>query len=228
MTRRLASARTWFGWVWAAFFSMAALAAEPALKATSADGRWHIRADGEHLVIEDQRGLEPPRTLPVAALDGSQRSAVAAIEHAALRRSFVVSFRTLPELWEISYDPRAGPIFDGLVHDYRMGEGLAIAGFLHQRRTRLELPLAGIAFDRSQGFVLGQATDATDGRARLHLVQLDIRSTVARFVVDGDPDLSAARALQRRGRSVIEVPDRGGAAATVVDVGAARLAPEVD
>ena len=39
--------------------------------------------------------------------------------------------KDIPEIWEISYDPDAKPIFDGYVHDYKMGEGVALAGYLN-------------------------------------------------------------------------------------------------
>ena len=228
MTRWLGAARTGLWLVWAASFWAAAAHGAQALQATSADGRWRVVAEGTTIVIEDSTGAVRPRSLRAAALDGSGASEVAAVHDAAPRRSFVIAFRTLHELWELSYDPRAEPIYDGLVHDYRMGEGIAIPGFLNPRRTKLEAPLQGLAFDRSHAFVLGRAGKGADGRAQLHLVQLDIRRTIARFGVAGEPDLPAARALDAGGRSVIRVPDRAGGPATVIDVRTARIVPAAD
>lgn len=222
----MARAGLWL--VWAVTLSAQAALAAQTLQATSADGRWRVVAEGTTIVIEDTVGAERPRSLRVAALDGSGTSEVASIHDAAPRRSFVIAFRTLPELWELSYDPRAEPIYDGFVHDYRMGEGIAIPGFLNPRRTKLESPLQGLVFDRSHAFVLGRAGAGADGRAQLHLVQLDVRRVIARFAVAGDPDMSAARALDGIGRSEIRVPDRTGGAATVVDVRNARIVPGAD
>jgi hypothetical protein len=229
MTRRRGAARTGFWLVWAAIFLVAAAHGAQALQATSADGRWRVVSEGTTIVIEDTAGAERPRSLRAIALDGSGASEVASIHDATRRRSFVINFRTLPELWELSYDPRAEPIYDGLVHDYKMGEAIAIPGFLNPRRTKLESPLQGLVFDRSHAFVLGRADDGVDGRVQLHLVQLDIRRVIARFAVAGNPDLPAAQALlDGKGRSVIRVPDRGGGAATVVDVRGARIVPAAD
>jgi hypothetical protein len=225
MTWWLGTARAGLWLVWAV--TLSAQAAQT-LQATSADGRWRVVAEGTTIVIEDTVGAERPRRLRVAALDGSGTSEVASIQDAAPRRSFVIAFRTLPELWELSYDPRAEPIYDGFVHDYRMGEGIAIPGFLNPRRTKLESPLQGLVFDRSHAFVLGRAGAGADGRAQLHLVQLDVRRVIARFAVAGDPDMSAARALDGIGYSGIRVPDRAGGAATVVDVRNARIVPGAD
>lgn len=225
MTRwcRSARAAVWLAWA----VSLLAHAA-PAMQAASADGRWRAAADGPTLVIEDLTGTGQRRFLHGAALDGSSVSAVASIHDDAPRRCFVIAFLTLPELWELSYDPRAEPIYDGFVHDYKMGEGIAMPGFLNPRRTKLDAPLKDLVFDDSGAFVLGRASDGADGRARLHLVQLDVRRVIGRFAVAGDPDLAAARPRQRDGRSVIRVPDRGGGAATWVDVRNARLLPEHD
>lgn len=225
MTWWLGTARAGLWLVWAV--TLSAQAAQT-LQSTSADGRWRVVAEGTTIVIEDTVGAERPRRLHVAALDGSGASEVASIHDAAPRRSFVIAFRTLPELWELSYDPRAEPIYDGFVHDYRMGEGIAIPGFLNPRRTKLESPLQGLVFDRSHAFVLGRAGAGADGRAQLHLVQLDVRRVIARFAVAGDPDMSAARALDGIGHSEIRVPDRAGGAATVVDVRNARIVPGAD
>jgi hypothetical protein len=228
MTWWLGTARAGLWLVWAVTLSAQAALAAQTLQAASADGRWRVVAEGTTIVIEDTVGAERPRRLRVAALDGSGTSEVASIHDAAPRRSFVIAFRTLPELWELSYDPRAEPIYDGFVHDYRMGEGIAIPGFLNPRRTKLESPLQGLVFDRSHAFVLGRAGAGADGRAQLHLVQLDVRRVIARFSVAGDPDMSAARAVDGIGHSGIRVPDRAGGAATVVDVRNARIVPGAD
>ena len=140
-------------------------AAPPAV--TSADGRWRIVADGQTLTVFDAAG-RPMRSHMAAAADGSGRSAVTALHDAAPRRSFVVIFETLPELWEISYDPDAEPIYQGLVHDYRLREGIAEPGFLNPRRTRLDAPLRDAGFDSSHAFVIARAPDQADGQAVLH------------------------------------------------------------
>lgn len=71
--------------------------------------------------------------------------------------------------------------------------------------------------------MLGRAPDRTDGRAVLHLVQLDVRKRIAEFVLTGRPDTSAARRVHRDGRELIEVPDLDGGVAAVIDPRAARL-----
>lgn len=173
--------------------------ADPRGLALSADGQWLLAAHAAALTLFD-RDLQPVRRYPAASLDGKVTSRVAAVFHAAARRSFVVAFDTLPELWEISYDRAAPPIFDGLVHDYRMGEAIATGGFLGVRRTPLEEPFTAVALDAGQRHVLGAGPGGT-----LAVLNLDVRRRIARlptatpspalladFVQGGTPRLAVA------------------------------------
>jgi hypothetical protein len=153
-------------------------AVEPA-QASSADGRWQVRAEGQALVVLDH-GVRV-KTIDASRRDGQQRSTVAEIHAVPQRRSFVISFDSLAELWELSIDPNAEPLFDGLVHDWRLGEGIAEPGFLGLRRTPLERPLRDLQIDDSGAFVLGRETDDSGRRGALRLVQLDVRRAIARF-----------------------------------------------
>lgn len=167
----------------------------------SDDGQWLLAAHGGALTLFD-RDLQPVRRYAAASLDGKVTSRVAAVFHAAGRRSFVVAFETLPELWEISYDRAAPPIFDGLVHDYRMGEAIATGGFLGVRRTPLEEPFTALALDAGHRHVLG-----ADRSGTLAVLNLDVRRRIARlpvaapspglladFVQQGAPRLAVAAA----------------------------------
>lgn len=190
-------------------------------EAVSADGAWRLQADGTSVRLIDAGGQER-RRIEAAPLGGGERSAPAWVRWIAARRSFVVGFETLPELWEISTDPRAEPVYSGWVHDYRMGEGIAEPGFLGVRRTRLAEPLPQAAADPTGAFWLGRVAADSAAGAVLVLVQIDVRRAIARFTVDADPDLARARAERRDGRDLLVVPDRRGGVDLVVDVRAAR------
>lgn len=184
-------------------------------QASSADGAWRLDAGAGQLRLTDGAGAELRRWPAGAVLQ---------ILPLAARRSFLIAFEDLAELWELQLDPAAEPVFNGLVHDYRLSEGLAEPGFLALRRTRLPEPLRALTVaDRSGAWLLARGADQADGRAVLHLVQLDVRRAVARFAVDTDPQLDAAQAEDRDGRPWLVVPDRRGGAALVLDVRAARL-----
>ena len=104
-----------------------------------------------------------------------------------------------------------------------MGEGLAEPGYLGARRTRLEAPLSELAFDDSGAYVIGRTAPQAGNRTVLHLVQLDIRRTIGRFTVGGDPDIAGTHSLRRGTRKLLSVPDRLGGPPTLVDLQRARL-----
>lgn len=149
---------------------------------TSTDGRWRVEGQGLAVVVLDAG--QPVKTLPARALSGGAASTVSVVRYVAQRRSFVIAFDTLPELWELSVDPDAPPIHDGLVHDYRMGEAIAMPGFLGVRRTVLTAPVRTLAIDAgNNAYVLARSADAW------WLVNLDIRRAITRFEIGANPAL---------------------------------------
>ena len=216
LARAIAGACVW-ALVWALPMAGGAQAqhGQPA-SATSADGRWRLAAD-------TSAGIEAPRLLlvdadgrvqrewSVATLDGKARSRVAAVHALPQRRSFVVALQDVAELWEISLDPKAEPIFDGLVHDYRMGEALAKPGYLGVRRTPLARPLIDCLPDATGPVVLGIEPPGgadDDGGDGLAVIHLDVRRQIARLALDGPADLAGARFVVSEGRPLLAVPNR--------------------
>ncbi len=214
-------------WVSIALLAGSAAAAD-SLQAHSNDGRWLVVAAGRAVAVYDSS----VRVKTLVATDRESRSApstVTAIHYLPTRKSFAIAFGSLAELWELSIDPQAAPIFDGLVHDYRQGEAIAASGFLGARRTRLEHPLRGLAFDASGAYALGRVNTQGNRRALLELVHLDIRRAIGRFAVGGDPDLPAAQTLHTGDRRMLKVPDRQGGPATLIDLQRVQLVdPGID
>jgi len=147
--------------------------AQSAPSATSSDGAWRLDAHDAPagLTLLDARGTVV-RRYAATTLDGRAASRVGLIRDNPKRRSFVLSLPDIAELWEISYDPQAEPIYDGLVHDWRLGEGLATPGQFGVRRTRLERGQAVERFD----------IDATGARIidreRGTVIHLDVRRVI--------------------------------------------------
>lgn len=197
--------------------------AAAATEAISPDGRWTVSGGDGHVVVRD--GGRVVRKLAARSLGGNEDAAVHAVRHLAARRSFLISFdHRLPELWELSIDPAAAPVFDGLVHDFRMGEALGSPGFLGIRRIRLETPPGALGVDASQAYVLVRSSANTpEGQVQLVLLNLDVRRSIARWEVDADPDFANLVELERRGRPLIALPDRRGGPKLVVDPRAASL-----
>lgn len=167
--------------------------------AVSADGRFVAVANYlPHTLVILDADLEPVKILTATSRDGKTESRVSAVYDATPRRSFVVALKDLPQLWEVSYDEHAAPVYDGLVHDYRMAEALGRPGFLHPRRVDLDLVLDDFFFDPSYRRVLGASRD---GRAQV--IDLDVGRPVAELALDGMPHLGSGVVFERQGRTLM-------------------------
>lgn len=158
----------------------------------SSDGQWLAVATASPPTLHlFDAALKHRARHPSAALDGKAASRITSIEDAPLRRSFIVGQATLPELWEVSYDPQAKPIFDGLVHDFRMSESIAKPGFLGVRRTPLDEPLDLIAYDAPHHHVIGAPRTRGIGPApstgSLQVIHLDIRRRIVQIPLPESP-----------------------------------------
>ena len=138
---------------------------------------------------------------------------------AAPRKSFVVALKDIPEVWEISYDPKAEPIYDGLVHDYKMGEAIAKPGYLGVRRTPLDEPLDDFFFDQSYRHVLGATRPRADGSPNAQVVNLDVRRQDRRRC-RSPACRTWARASPSRGtaRTVLATPNLKDGVVSVIDM----------
>ena len=186
--------------------------------ALSGDGHWVMAANylPRTLVLFDA-DLNLVRSYPVATPDGKTASRVAAVYDATPRHSFIAALKDIPELWEISYDPKAEPIFDGLVHDYKMGEGLAKPGFLGVRRTRLDEPLEDFFFDQSYRHAVGSTRSQGIKPVAAQVVNLDVRRRIVEFPLPGMPHLGSGITFTWRDTLVLAAPNLKDGALAVVD-----------
>ncbi len=141
-------------------------------------------------------------------------SRVSAVYDAAPRKSFIVALKDLPELWELSYDPKASEIAAGLVHDFRLKEGAFVPGFLHPRRTQLEAPLDDFFFTPDYRQVVGTQRDGQHAT----VVHLDVRRAIAKLELPGLPHLASGITWERQGRRVMATPNLKEGVVTVIDV----------
>jgi len=188
--------------------------------AVSGDGRWVMAANYlPRTVALFDADLKLVKTIPAQTLDGKQSSRVSAVYDAAPRHSFVVAMKDIPEVWEISYDPKAEPIHDGYVHDYKMGEAIATPGFLNPRRTLLDEPLDDFFFDQGYRHLLGATRPKADGQgASAQVVNLDIRRKVADLPIAGMPHLGSGITFAWNGTTVLASPNLKGGAIDVIDM----------
>lgn len=122
-----------------------ALAAPVHALAASTDGRWVAAAHGQMLSLLNAQG-EEIKSFAGQDLAREVRGTATALFFLPQRRSCVAAWPALGEVWEISLDPGAAPLFEGLVHDYRMAEAIATPGYLGARRSPLGRPLPRFDF----------------------------------------------------------------------------------
>jgi DNA-binding beta-propeller fold protein YncE len=182
--------------------------------AVSEDGKWVIAANylPGNLVLLDA-DLKLVKVIAATTLDGNKSSRVSAVYDAAPRKSFVAALKDIPEIWEISYDPTIEPIYNGMVHDYKMGEGIAIPGFQNPRRTFLETVMDDFFFDSSYAHVMGASRN---GRGQV--VHLDVRKRIADLDIPGMPHLGSGITWTRDGRTVMASPNLKDGLVSVVDM----------
>jgi hypothetical protein len=183
------------------------------LAAHSADGRWTLRADAEARALQviDVRSGAVARSIDV--MDRQRRpSRIARILDAPPRRSFIVLLADVPEAWELSYDPGAAPVYSGLVHDFRLGEGLPESGPLPVQRLHLDVPLTTALFAPSHDVFIAQAANG-----RLHVVSLHVRRPIERLPLPAGAVVEHGVAWQRGAVPLFILPDRAAPLLHVLD-----------
>lgn len=187
--------------------------------AVSSDGRFVIAANYlPHTLALFDADLNLVRTYAAETLDRSRSSRVSAVYDAAPRRSFIVALRDIPQLWEISYDPKAEPVHDGYVHDHRMGEAIAGPGFLGVRRTVLDEPLDDFFFDDSYRHAIGTTRAGPDGVSAAQVVNLDVRRRIATVPLAGMPHLGSGITFDWNGTRVLATPNLRDGVVSVIDM----------
>lgn len=120
------------------------------------------------------------RTLKSLELRGLAKQPLDPVQlvDAAPRKSIVAIMRDGLEAWEILYGANAPPVYDGFVHDYRSGEGIAATGPFPVRRIALGLPIGPALFDPAFDHLI-----AAEGRERLAVLNLNVRRVIAHIDV---------------------------------------------
>lgn len=119
---------------------------------------------------------------PLAAADGRVVGGVVQWLHWPARQALVVAPGDLPELWDISLDPHAEDRYDGLVHDYRFGEGVPVRGYLHRRRITLPGPVRAWAPDAAGALLAVVTAPSAPGQPpQVQAWSLDARRVARRW-----------------------------------------------
>jgi len=176
--------------------------------AVSSDGRYVMVANYlPHNLVVLNENLELAKIIAAP-------SRISAVYDAPPRRSFIAALKDVPEVWEISYDPKAEPIPAGLVHDFRLKEGSFAPGFLNPRRTLLAEVLDDFFFTPDFAMLIGAQRDGKRG----HVVHLDVRRAIATVDLPGLPHLGSGISWERDGRRGMATPNLREGVVSVIDV----------
>ncbi|MBI4742006.1 MAG: c-type cytochrome [Betaproteobacteria bacterium] len=189
--------------------------------AVSGDGKWVMVANylPHSLVLLDAENLKLVKIIPTLNAKGDKTSRVSAVYDAAPRKSFVAALKDVPEAWEISYDPEAAPVAEGLVHDFQYKEGDFKPGLFYPQRTLLVDILDDFFFTQSYAEILGSSRSATKGQ----VIFLDGRKKIADLDMPGMPHLGSGitwkwKDEKNKERTVMASPNLNEGLITVIDL----------
>ncbi|MBK8119081.1 MAG: c-type cytochrome [Sulfuritalea sp.] len=189
--------------------------------AVSGDGKYLAVANYlPHTLVLLDADLNVLKIHQVVSNDRKESSRVSAVYDAAPRQSFVAALKDVPEVWEISYNPKADDIPIGVIHDYQYKEGAFIPGFLNPRRSFLSEPLDDFFFTRNYAELMGSSRSAGQGQ----VVNLDVRKKIADLKLPGMPHLGSGITWNYRppqgaqDRMVMATPNLKEGLITVIDM----------
>ena len=189
--------------------------------AVSGEGKWVMVGNylPHSLVLLDAKDLSLVKVIPTLNAAGTKTSRVSAVYDAAPRKSFVAALKDVPEAWEISYDPEAEPVAEGLVHDFQYKEGEFKPGMFYPRRTLLKDHLDDFFFTQSYSEILGSSRTATKGQ----VIFLDGRKKIADLDMPGMPHLGSGitwqwKDPQGKMRMVMASPNLNEGLVSVIDL----------
>jgi DNA-binding beta-propeller fold protein YncE/cytochrome c553 len=186
--------------------------------ALSRDGRYLAVANylPHSLVILDTEGLTLEKRFEVTSRK-KESSRVSAIYQAPQRNSFIAALKDVPEIWEISTDPEAPPVYEGFVHSHEAGmeEGLpSSSGLFALRRIESPEPLDDFFFDPEYRNLIGSARD---GKSAI-VVNLNVGRDIKRIELPGLPHLGSGISWTWQGRPVMATPHLKENRVSVIDM----------
>ena len=184
--------------------------------AVSGDGRYVMVGNylPHSLALLDASDLTPLKVIPVVD-DNGNSSRVSAVYAAPPRDSFIIALKDIPEVWEISYADHPLPVYNGPMHDYRMGEGISREpDHFPARRIKLDDYLDDFFFDSSYRLLIGASRDSNTGQ----VVQMDAGRKIADLALDGMPHLASGITWEYQGRQVLATPNLNAGVVSIIDM----------
>lgn len=162
----------------------------------------------QRLLVLGRDTLATLRDVPLHDRLGG-RLLVTRIAESTYRRSVLIAFEDAAEFWELFLAPDAEPVFEGLVHDYRMGEGISEPARLPIRRIRPDIPIDEFLVEPdSPNLIVRQRS--SDGARSTWRFNLDVRRRVMKFDIETEPVLSSAVAVTHSSQHLLLAPTQHG------------------
>ncbi len=183
--------------------------------AVSADDRYVMVGNylPHTLVLLDAHDLSLVKIIDVED-DFDNSSRVSAVYTAPPRQSFIVALKDIKEVWEISYADDPEPVYNGLMHDYQLQEGLAETGPFPVRRIRLDDYLDDFFFDPDYRHLIGAARNARNGQ----VVNLLVGRKIAAIELSGMPHLGSGITWKYGDTRVLASPNLKEGEVTIIDM----------
>jgi len=186
--------------------------------AVSSDGKYVMAGNflPHSVVVLDAADLKPVKYITAANREGTT-SRVSAVYNAPPRQSFIVAMKDIKEIWELSYDPDAAPIYSNFVHSFRKGHEEAIVEYEQPfgiRRIEVDDYMDDFFFDPDYAEVIGAARNAKKGQ----VVNLDVRKKVAELELESMPHLGSGIYWKRGDQQLLATPHIRGGNVSVIDM----------
>ena len=186
--------------------------------AMSSDGNWLLVANEKPrtLVVLKSGGLVTFKVIKLEDTKGNPFTVDAAYNSAS-RQAFIVTMKDSDEVWELSYDPEAPPVYGNFVHTYRAGqeEGIVVEEQpFARRRLKLKVILSDVFLDPYGADIVGVPRGQTDGV----VYNLDARRKVADLKLGGVPHFGAGITWESDGRQLMAVPHLDQSLVSIVDM----------
>lgn len=174
-------------------------------QAVSADGRYVIIANylPHTIVLLDAINLTPIKIFEAKDSTGKS-SRVSAVYTAPPRNSFIIAFKDITELWEVSYEDEPVVGFGQWVHDYnpKSGENYKVEPF-PVRRITVNDYLDDFFFDQEYVTLVGTSREGNG-----QVVDLDTgKVIVSDLALPGMPHLGSGITFEYKGRTVLATPN---------------------
>jgi len=183
--------------------------------AVSADDRYVMVGNylPHNLVILDAKDLSLVKIIDVSD-DQGNTSRVSAVYVAPPRDSFIVALKDFKEVWEINYTDNPPPVYQGYVHDYKMGEGIAEKGLFPVRRIKLNDYLDDFFFDQSYQHLIGASRNSQNGQ----VVNLVVGRKIADIDLPGMPHLGSGITWKYKDTTVLATPNLKEGVVSIIDM----------